>query len=291
MFSKFKKKIAQHSLQYILKRIDEKYGFGYLELHLNSNWFNPIATIYLNLRSFPFKQAIKLPIYVYGRPKLYCLTGNMLIAGKISCGMIKFNQTKPGAPSNMGVQSEIVNKGTIIFHGKGLIGTGNKIFTQHNAIIELGSNFKITDMCNIGCFSKIDIGEQSRIVHRCQIFDSNYHYLANFNTYTVPPISNPIKIGKGCWICNTTTITGGCILPDFTIVASNSLASKDYSNLPNSSLIGGIPAKLITTGIRKIENSQIEHIISTFYKNNTTSIYTIPPTATKEEYSFVDIFK
>ena len=47
-------------------------------------------------------------------------------------------------------------------------------------------------------------------------------------------------------------------MPDFTIVASNSLVGKDYSDIPESSMIGGIPAKLIATGFRKVENSKIE---------------------------------
>lgn len=40
----------------LLSKINNRYGLGALELCLASNWFNPFATIYLNLRSFPFTQ-------------------------------------------------------------------------------------------------------------------------------------------------------------------------------------------------------------------------------------------
>lgn len=286
-----RKKIRNKSLKEIKERIDYLLGFGLLERSCYSNWFNPFLTLWLNFRSFPLRQACHLPIFVYGRPRIYGLSGSMQIVGRVSTGMIKFNQTKPAAPSNMDVQSEIQNRGKILFHGKGFIGTGNKINVAPSAVLELGENFKITDMCNVGCFSRILIGAQSRVTHRCQILDANYHYVANFKKGVVPHWTHPIKIGKGCWICNTTTITGGTILPDFTIVASNSLVGKNYSDIPESSMIGGIPAKLIAIGFRRVENSKIEYRITSYYNENPDGLYHISENDTMDEYSFVDRFK
>lgn len=279
------------ALKELIHRVDLKMGFSALERLFATNWLNPFATIYLNLRSFPFKQAIRMPVWVYGCPRFYELSGRMIIDGKVSSGMVRFNQVKPGAPSNMSIKSEIFNKGLIIFHGIGFIGTGNKIVVGPKGVLDIGKNFKITDMCNIGCFRSVFIGEQSWIVHRCQIFDSNYHYVANFAKGTVPDCSKPIRIGRGCWICNSSTITGNAVLPDYTIVASNSLVNKDMSDIPVSSMIGGTPAKLIATGFRKIENSKIENEVAKFHKENSNGIFKIPAEATMEEYSFVDKFK
>lgn len=131
-------------------------------------------------------------------------------------------------------------------------------------------------MCNIGCFTNIVVGEQSRIVHRCQILDSNYHYVANFNKRIIPKWKRPIIIGKGCWICNTSTITGGTVLPDFTIVASNSLVGKDFSSIPESSMIGGIPAKLIATGFRRVENPIFNKEINRFYSEYPDEMFIMP---------------
>lgn len=164
------RKIRNKSFKEIRERIDYLFGFGFLERSFYSNWFNPFLTLWLNLRSFPLYQAYRFPIFVYGRPRIYGLSGCMEIIGRVSTGMIKFNQTKPGAPSNMDVQSEIQNRGKIFFRGKGFIGTGTKINVMLNATLDLGENFKITDMCNVGCFSRILIGTQSRITHRCQIY-------------------------------------------------------------------------------------------------------------------------
>ena len=284
-------RLKKYSLRKICDRFKEKYGVSYIERVIFSNWFNPFATFWLNLRSFPIAQAVKFPVWCYGRPRFYGLSGSMIVDGRVWSGMIRFNQVKYAAPSNMSVQSEILNQGQIIFRGQGLIGTGNKIVVGRSAVLDIGKNFKITDMCNVGCFQKILIGEQSRIVHRCQVFDSNYHFVANFERRIVPKSIRPIHIGKGCWICNSSTITGGAILPDYTIVASNSLVGKDFSDIPESSMIGGIPAKFIATGFRKVESTMIEYDIIRYYRENPDGIFKILDSSSPEEYSHIDKYK
>ena len=286
-----KNTFRNYTISELLHIFDHKFGLGRLELALASNWINPLKTIWLNFRSFPLCQAWKLPIWVYGRPRLYCLTGSMKVGGSVSSGMIKFNKDKHAGPSLTSAQSVICNYGTIIFRGKGLIGTGTKIVVYHKCTLDLGKNFKITDFCNIGCLKGITIGEQCRIAHRCQILDSNYHYVANFTKRNVKRHGAPIHLGKGCWICNSSTITGGSQLPDFTIVASNSLVNKDFSNIEYSSLIGGIPAKYIATGFRKIENSKIEKEINDFFSNSQKEEFPLDETISRDLYSYVDIFK
>lgn len=265
MFKKIKRVFSQYSVKKIVRIFDSKYGLGFLENLIASNWFNPFLTLYLNFRSFPLKYAWKLPIFVYGRPRFYNLSGEMIIVGDVTSGMIIFNNCSYGAPSIMSVQSELSNLGVIKFKGKGRIGTGCKIHVGYNSILEIGSYFKIQDMCNIGCYSKILIGDKTWITHRCQVFDSNYHYVANFKKGIIPSWRKEIIIGESCWICNSTTVAGGTILPNFTIVSSNSLVNKDFSTIAESSLIGGIPAKYITSGLRRVENIKLERLIARHY--------------------------
>ena len=288
MIKRIKKAFQRYSWKELLREMDDRYGLAQLERLLFSNWFNPLATLWLCFRSFPLRQAIYLPVFVYGRPRLLCLSGMMRIEGRVKSGMIKFNNLVVGAPSIMSVQSEICNQGTIIFHGAGRIGTGNRIRVARHAILDIGAHFKIMDMCNIGCFQKILIGAQSWIVHRCQVLDANYHFVANFSKGIIPKWVKPIIIGKGCWICNTSTISGGTILPDFTIVASNSLVGKDMSAIPESSMIGGVPAKLIATGFRRVENRKIEEMIWQYYREHPEGMFVIPAEITPKIVSEID---
>lgn len=252
------------SLISLFRRANNRYGLGALELFFASNWLNPFATLYLNFRSFSFCQAIKMPVWVYGHPRFYSLNGEMRIEGKVRSGMIKFNKTNL-APNNMGVQSEISNKGLIVFHGNCLIRTGNRLCIEFGKTLEIGENVIIADMINISCYCSIKIGANTRIAHRSQIMDSNFHYVANMNTRIVPPIQRPIIIGSYCWICNTSTITAGAVIPDNTIVTSNSLVNKNFSSVEPCSIIGGIPAKFIRSGFVLVNNANEVRKMNRFY--------------------------
>ena len=231
------------------------------------NWFNPLITLYLNFRSFPFRQACKLPVFVYGWPKLFSLYGSMECIGKCKTGMVTFNATNAAAPSASGFATAINNWGKIIFRGKCKIYTANKINVGVNGVLDLGDGTKIMHFCNITAYASVRVGEQSRIVHRCQVLDTNFHYIADFNKLKVPKHTRPIEIGSYCWICNSSTITGGAKIPNKTIVASNSLVNKDMTEIPEESMIGGIPAKLIGTGYRKVESKKLQHSIWMYFKN------------------------
>lgn len=280
------KKLKSLPFKELKRRVDDKYGLGRLEAIIASNWLNPLATIYLNLRSLPLSQAWRMPVFVYGRPRFYNLSGRIVIEGRVRTGMIAFNQTRYGSPSVMSLQSEIVNQGTIIFHGRGMIGTGSKIRVSRSAVLEIGSDSDIADMVNIGCYSHTIIGSHARITHRCQILDSNYHYVVNLNNRTVPKWTKPIVIGKRCWICNSSTVTGGAVLPDCTIVASNSLVNRDFSAIPPKSIIGGIPARHLSTGHVRVYNPHTINVIDEFYGNNGDGMFVYPEDADPDSYFF-----
>ncbi|WP_289760063.1 acyltransferase [Muribaculum intestinale] len=282
---KLKNKINRYSFKELLVIFDMRYGIGKLEELLSCNWFNPFATFWLNIRCLSVKQAIHFPIWVYGRPRFYSLSGKIIIEKNLKTGMIKFNQVRSGSPCLQNLQSELGILGKIVFSGKCIIGTGSRIFVDWNATLWLGNNIKITDMVNIGCLKSITIGSMSRITHRCQIMDSNYHYIANFNKKIVPQQTKPIIIGNGCWIGNTTTITSGAKLPNYTIVGSNSLVNKSINEVPESSIVGGIPAKLISSGYRKIENLDLERTIREYYAKSPDITFEMPEDIDMEQCS------
>lgn len=120
--------------------------------------------------------------------------------------------------------------------------------------MRIGGDFKLIDFCNIGCWKSIIIGDRVWLTHRCQIFDTNYHYVANMRTRIMNNHKKAIRIGHDCWIGNSTTIMGGTVLPDGTIIASNSLCNKSYDEIPKFSIIAGVPAKYISTDLHRIDD-------------------------------------
>ncbi|MCC8067346.1 MAG: hypothetical protein LIO94_09635 [Clostridiales bacterium] len=258
-------KIKEYGIGRALRRADSKYGIGRLERLFASNWLNPLATLWLNFRTLPFSQAIKLPIFVYGRPRFYCTSGRIRFECKVKPGLVTFNRSHPGSPSVGSVQSELIHTGLIIFRGKGQIDTGVRLKVDSNAVLEIGYGFKICDMVIIGCNRHIKMGNQVRIVHRCQIFDTNYHFIANLAKGVIPPRDREVTIGNNVCVFNNTTINAGARIPDDIVITSNSLVNKDYSSVPPGTVLAGVPARPVATDNFRVYNLALERELVKYY--------------------------
>lgn len=237
------------------------------------NW---IRTLYFNFRILPFRIAKILPFYIYGKPAFNNLSGAINFKCPIKRGMVKINEPKIFAPSIQTINSQINISGTLIIRGESMVGCGTKIIIAKGAVLDIGRCTKITDFCNIDCWEKIVIGDGSTIAHRSQIMDSNHHFILKMKERTISNNKRAIVIGKQCWICNSSTLTGGTVLPDFTIVGSNSLVNKDFSQEGGNILIGGIPAKIISKDIFRIYDQDKEDELIAFFNNSKEKIYHLP---------------
>jgi transferase hexapeptide repeat containing protein len=248
--------------------------FYEIEKRLYINWFNPFATLYFNFRTLPFKKAIVFPIWFYGRPNFMCLSGEIDIdSEKISSGMIRINYNDIGSPCYMRSQTEISVLGKIIFHGSAKIRTGNRIVVGWGAKLKIGNKVLICDEVLLGCHNHIAIGDNTWITHRCQVFDTNYHYLLNLSNGEVPNVFKQVKIGCNCWICNQSTIHSA-VIPDDTIVTSNTLVNKNFSEYKDGIILGGIPAKVIKCGkYRLVTNLERERELTTYYRKNPDELF------------------
>ena len=99
--------------------------------------------------------------------------------------------------------------------------------------------------------------------------DSDDHFLVDVTTKEVIDNKKEIIIGKYNWIASRTVIKKGVKTPDYLIVASaNALLTKDYTDLPPYSVIGGCPAKLLKTGVRRVYNMEREALLIKYFKNS-----------------------
>lgn len=264
--------MAKITIKKILYHINVFYA-RHIESLPYRNWFNPLVTLYLNFRCFPLRQAWRLPVFVYGWPKLFSLVGSMECVDECYTGMVELNRTIDGMPNHPGPSTAIYLFGKIIFHGKCFIHTFNKITVARTGVLELGKDTKIMCAVNITAYKSVRIGNNSWIVHRCQVMDTNYHFVADFKHGRVNQRYKPIIIGDYCWICNSSTISGGAVIPNKTIVASNSLVNKDMSDIPEESVIGGQPAKLISTGYRRVDSNRFERIIMKWLREHPEALF------------------
>jgi acetyltransferase-like isoleucine patch superfamily enzyme len=233
---------------------------------LSKNHLNILLTLWFNFHFLPFRQAIKIPVFLYGKVKFIKADGTIAINGPVERGMITINKMK-SAPCFSGGNTEFVlhKNGKIIFNGPAFIGCGCCLNINIGTLV-LGQNITINNQNNIGCFNHIEIGDNSRIGHQNQIYDTNFHHTVDLEKKIVKKSNAPIIIGKRCWIPNRVTIMPNIKLPDYTIITSNSLVNKNVAT-GNYQIIGGIPAKLIKENMIRVWNNTTEERLHWFFKN------------------------
>lgn len=121
------------------------------------------------------------------------------------------------------------------------IRAGAYISIADNAVLELGSG-SINRNSNIACFNHIIIGDDVTISENVVIRDSDNHEILR-NGFTMDA---PIVIGNHVWIGINATILKGVHIGSGSVIAAGSVVTKD---VPEKSLVGGVPAKILKTDI------------------------------------------
>jgi len=107
---------------------------------------------------------------------------------------------------------------------------------ERRAELIIGECSAITKNHHIDCTNLIQIGSFSTIAgYQTQMLTHSINILENRQD------SAPIFIGDYTFVGTNTTLLGGAILPDFSVLGAKSLLNKPYSQ--KWMLYGGVPAK------------------------------------------------
>ncbi len=119
---------------------------------------------------------------------------------------------------------------------------GRDVTFYNPSKITIGSDVYIAKGCWFSGSGEIEIGNKILFGPYVVVVTSN-HSIANNSYYDGPPIQmQKVIIQDGCWIGAHATILAGVVLAQTTLLAANSVLSK---NTEVKSIYGGVPAKLI----------------------------------------------
>ena len=203
-------------------------------------------TLIINLKYFPIKTALKLPILVSNNVCLKKVSGDIILDTNIRTGIIKIGFGDIGIFDKNRSRSIWQVSGRIIFKGKSNIGHGSKISVNKQGKLILGDEFKISAESSIICNNNITFGDNCLISWDCLIMDTDFHKV--FNMYN-ERLNNdkPIVIGSNVWIGCRNTILKGTVIGDNVIVAANSNVC-GYVEGENQ-IIGGNPIKTLKNDV------------------------------------------
>lgn len=235
----------------------------FVTTHKGVNWYK---TLYLNFKTQRFADAVKLPILVYGKLKIPNLSGKIVIEGPVYHGKIKLGFNSEYFSASRGSAILMVS-GQLIFHGR--FRSSVDCMIDAAGVLEFGDLCRIGNAVKISCKNRISMGDASGIAVEAQVFDSNFHYVRNTGTGIVKAKSMPVIIGKFCWVGNRATLMKGTRLPDYSIVAGNSLCNKDYTvDAPAYPCFAGSPAKVVGSGSLRVFDYEEEAKIDAYFAAN-----------------------
>lgn len=210
-------------------------------------------TLYFNFKVLPFKQAIKLPFFLYGKVYIWNLNGKIEIDDDIRPGMIKVGFKWFDLWPSSFLPTQIQVKGKLVFKGAAVISGGANVSVQsEEGKMVIGKDVLIGGGSVCKCLQLIEIGNCTRISGNCIIMDCNMHFVKNIETGVVANYKGPISIGENCWINAGTIVTKGAVVPDYSISARNTYLSKDYSEYGCYLFLVGTPAKPLKSKVQRI---------------------------------------
>lgn len=230
-----------------------------------------LKTLYLNFRLFPFYQAIKLPVFVYGRLNILSLAGSALVKGEVKKGMIRVGENRDTMFSSRLHSFWCIPLGCKLeFNGPCSFGCGHTLRLSGGGKVEFGRHVFIASSSLIACARHIKIGDYTQVTFRCTLRDTNFHYMLNTSDGSIHDRNGEIIIGRANWIGNGASVTKGTVTPDYTIVAAGSLLNKDYYQLDEYDgtpmLLAGTPAKIRRRGDKEIICRADERMIDFLFR-------------------------
>lgn len=227
-----------------------------------------IDTILFNIRAFGFRQGLKLPVYIYGKVKFYQI-GKIEIHCplKRAIVIIGMNAHDTSAPYSI-----FNNQGTIEVHGRVYLHHGSRLTNKGRIVF--GANNIFSHNTEFDIKERIEFGHDVSVGYQSVFTDSDVHYSVDVSTRRVYRNTKAIRIGNYNWFGSHTYVKKGTVTPDYTMVASpNALLSKDYSNLPPYTVLGGCPARPIKQGLRRVYKFRSENAIRDFFADNPHAEY------------------
>lgn len=113
--------------------------------------------------------------------------------------------------------------------------------------ITIGEKCSFGRYNHITCISSIKIGNNFLSGRNVTISDNN-HGNTDYDSLSIPPYyrslfsKGPVVIGNNVWVGDKVTILGGVTIGDNSVIAANSVVTKD---VPPYSIVGGNPAKVL----------------------------------------------
>lgn len=202
-------------------------------------------SLLINLYYFGI-QGLRFPILVVWRTRLSSVRGKVIIKQPIRFGLIRigFSSVAMSSCHEWNVWNV---KGTIIFEGTSVFGTGSRLFVGQNGQLTIGDNFLLTATGEICCTYEVSIGHNVLFSWDILLMDTDSHPIRDEKNEIIN-LDKPVHIGNNVWIGCQALILKGAIISNDSVVGAGTVVNKQFQ-IP-SVVIAGSPASVVKKNIR-----------------------------------------
>lgn len=217
-----------------------------------------ILSLIFNFKYLPFKQAIKLPVWVY-KARFLSLKGRVKIdSERIKRGMIRLGFFKAAVYPDSGIIWK--NMGTVIFKGRCIIGNDCYVTVGKQGHLIIGAGCRINAGSKIVSMCSITIGSNTRFGWENIIMDSNFHNVYDIDKKEYKKMFSPIVIGDYNWFTTQCFIMHGVHTPERCIFSARSVLTRGGEYEPYC-VHGGSPVHVLLRNVMR----DYEHDVITDY--------------------------
>ena len=181
--------------------------------------------------------------------RLYLLVRGVRVGSGFTC---------IGRPAiNLGRRSRIVLGNNVTFCNSGMANPVAEYGRCRLATVAPSAEIRIHDnvglsSCLICCARRVEIGEGTLIGGGAMILDTDFHPRANDGSLLTDPlaVSQPVNIGKKCFIGARAIILKGVSIGDGAVVGAGAVVTRD---IPPGGVAVGNPAKLLSRSKELVE--------------------------------------
>lgn len=203
---------------------------------------------WFNFHYLPWRQAIKLPIFLW-KPELIKCKGKIVLDGRIYPGKIRMGFRRVSIYPDNGIIWEN-HGGTVVFKGTANIGNNAAISIGGDSIVEIGDVF--SNSCGMKLVSYIGFksAKQCRIGFNVLIMDTNFHTLYDRETRRKFSIGGAIEIGAYNWFAADCRILHSVKTPDRCIFGLGTIITRS-TPMESCAITGGQPPRILRRNVER----------------------------------------
>lgn len=205
-----------------------------------------INTIIFNFRYFPFKTAIKFPIFVSSNVYIQKSEGKIILDCPIKTGIVKIGFGNVDIFDKKRERTIWTVSGTVIFKGKARFGCGSRILVGDEGVLTIGKDFRITAKSSIIAFKNVEIGYNTLLSWDILILDTDFHKIMDKNGNLINK-PKKILIGDNVWIGCRNLILKGSRIPNNSVIAAGSIVNNELKG--EGKIFGGNPIKVLRNNV------------------------------------------